>query len=129
MELTCASMFTGAHPWALPCVCGIQFTTTHHIYISTIGLFADDCIIYTKIINNKDMEKLQGDLNRLWEWAVEDAMVINPAKSKAVCFTRARVTEPLNYSLGDIVIPEASSCKYEGESNENRKKKILNLIY
>jgi hypothetical protein len=26
----------------------------------------------------------------------------------------ARVTEPLNYSLRDIVIPEASSCKYLG---------------
>jgi hypothetical protein len=35
------------------------------------------------------MENLQIDLNRLWEWAVENAMVLNPAKSKAVCFTRA----------------------------------------
>jgi hypothetical protein len=78
---------------------------------STIRLFADDCIIYRKIINDKDMEKLQRDLNRLGEWAVENALVINPAKSKAVCFTRARVTEPLNYSLRDIVIPEASCCK------------------
>jgi hypothetical protein len=34
-------------------------------------------------------------------------MVINPVKSKAVCFTRARVTEQLIYSLRDIVIPEA----------------------
>ena len=41
-------------------------------------------------------------------------MVINPAKSKAVCFMRDRVIEPLNYSLRDIVIPEASSCKYLG---------------
>jgi hypothetical protein len=46
------------------------------------------------------------DLNRLGEWTVENAMVIYPAKSKAVCFTRARVTEPLNCSLGNIVIPE-----------------------
>jgi hypothetical protein len=46
--------------------------------------------------------------------AVENVMVINPAKSKAVCFTRARVTEPLYCSLGDTVIPEASSCKYLG---------------
>jgi hypothetical protein len=45
---------------------------------------------------------------------VENAMVINPAKSNAVCFTRARVTEPLNYSLRDKEIPEASSCKFLG---------------
>jgi hypothetical protein len=41
-------------------------------------------------------------------------MIINPAKSKAVCFTRARVTEPLNYSLRDPVSLVASSCKYLG---------------
>jgi hypothetical protein len=29
------------------------------------------------------MENLQIDLNRLGEWAVENAMVINPTKSKA----------------------------------------------
>jgi hypothetical protein len=50
---------------------------------------ADDCIIHRKIINNKDTEKLQIDLNRLGEWAVENAMIIDPPKSNAVCFTRA----------------------------------------
>jgi hypothetical protein len=81
---------------------------------STIRLFADDCIIYRKIIDNKDMENLQMDLNRLGEWAVENEMIINRAKSKAVCFTRVRMTTLLNYSLRDTVIPEASSCKYLG---------------
>jgi hypothetical protein len=57
------------------------------------------------------MEKVQTELKRLREWAVENAMVINPVKSKAVCFTRARAKGPLNYSLRDSVIPEASSCK------------------
>jgi hypothetical protein len=41
-------------------------------------------------------------------------MKINPTKSKSDCFTRARVTEPLNYTIGGTVIPEASSCKYLG---------------
>jgi hypothetical protein len=63
---------------------------------STIRLFADDCIIKRKIKNNKYMEKMQIDLNRLGEWVVENAMIINRAKSKAVCSTRARVTEPLS---------------------------------
>jgi hypothetical protein len=40
------------------------------------------------------------DLNRLGEWAAENE-IINPTKSKAVCITRARVTELLNYSLRD----------------------------
>jgi hypothetical protein len=37
--------------------------------------------------------------------------IINATKSKTVDFTRAWVMEPLNDSLQDIVIPEASRCK------------------
>ena len=66
-------------------------------------------VIYKKIINNADMEKLQKDLDRLGEWAVENAMKINPSESRAIRFTRARVKDPLNYSLIDTLILEASS--------------------
>jgi len=45
------------------------------------------------------MEKLQKDLERMWEWAVENAMKINSSNSKAIRFMRARVKDPLNYSL------------------------------
>jgi hypothetical protein len=41
-------------------------------------------------------------------------MKINPTKSKAVRFVRARVKVPLNYSIMGTLIPEASSCKYLG---------------
>jgi hypothetical protein len=39
------------------------------------------------------MDKLQTDQNRLGELAVENKMQINPDKSKAVSFTKARVKE------------------------------------
>jgi len=42
---------------------------------------------------------LQIDMDRLGEWAVENAMKINPGKSKVVSFTRARVKDSLNYSF------------------------------
>jgi hypothetical protein len=64
-----------------------------------IRLFSDDCIIYRKILSNNDVENLQIDLNRLGEWTFENEMIINPAKGKSVCFTRAGVTESQNYSL------------------------------
>jgi len=41
-------------------------------------------------------------------------MKINPNKSKALSFTRVRVMDLLNDSLGDQTIPEASCCKYLG---------------
>jgi hypothetical protein len=81
---------------------------------STIRLFADDCIIYREGENYNDKENLQTDLNRLWKWAGENAMKMNSSKSKIVCFTRAPVKEPLNYTLEGTAIPEASSCKYLG---------------
>jgi hypothetical protein len=41
-------------------------------------------------------------------------MGINPSKSKAVRFTRARSNDPLNYSLMYALIPEARNYKYLG---------------
>ena len=35
---------------------------------SKIGLSADDCTIYRKILNIKDVEKLLTDLDRLGDW-------------------------------------------------------------
>jgi hypothetical protein len=39
---------------------------------SNIRLFADDCIIYRKINYSSDIDKLQKDLNKLGEWALEN---------------------------------------------------------
>jgi len=54
------------------------------------------------------------DLNRLGEWAVENEMKINPRKSQAISFTKARVKERIRYYFGDELIPEASSIEYLG---------------
>jgi len=71
-------------------------------------------LIYGKIVNCNEVEKLQIDLSRLREWAVENGMKTIPGKSKAVRFTRARMKNPLNYSLLEHESPEARSCKYLG---------------
>ena len=74
---------------------------------SNIGLFADGCAIRREIANSNDVDKLQtGD------WAVGNGMKINQGKSKAISFTRARVKDPLNYSLLYQVIAEVSSWEY-----------------
>jgi hypothetical protein len=81
---------------------------------STIRHFADDCVIYSKITKYENMINLQEDVDRLSQWAVVNAMKITPSKSKAVCFTRARAKDPLNYSLMGTLILETNSCKYLG---------------
>jgi retron-type reverse transcriptase len=47
---------------------------------SFIRLFADDCVIYRKILNNENMEKLQKYVDKMGEWAVVNSMKINPRK-------------------------------------------------
>jgi len=76
---------------------------------SNIQLFADDCIIYRNIMDSNDIDKLQTDLNRLGEWALENEMKINPDKSKAVSFTKGRVMERIRYYFGEHLIPGVSS--------------------
>jgi hypothetical protein len=41
---------------------------------SNIRLFADDCIIYRKRNDSSDIDKLQKDLNKLVEWALENTV-------------------------------------------------------
>ena len=65
-------------------------------------------------MNDSDREMLHIDLDRLEVWAIENTMKINPGKSKAVSFTRARVKDPLHYFSGDQRIPDARCCKYLG---------------
>ena len=89
-------------------------------YTQTVYLFKNTILpmphIYISFTNtNKNYtENLQEDLETLGEWAVENGMKINPSKGKAIRFTRARVKNPLGYSLCEQKIPEASSCKYLG---------------
>jgi hypothetical protein len=47
-------------------------------------------------VKNSDVEKLQIELGRLGEEGVKNGRKINPGKSKAVSFTRARVKDPPN---------------------------------
>ena len=40
---------------------------------SNIRLFADDCVIYRKILTKENTITLQRDVDRLGEWAVDNA--------------------------------------------------------
>jgi hypothetical protein len=72
-------------------------------------------MIYRKITNKNDIEKLQKDLDTLEEWAAENGMKINSGKYKAIRFKRAQVKN-IHWitSLGDKKILGTGSCKYLG---------------
>jgi hypothetical protein len=64
--------------------------------------------------NSSDTNILQKDLNKLGKWALENEMKINPRKSKAVCFTKARLKERIKYYFGYQLFSEANNFKYLG---------------
>jgi hypothetical protein len=88
---------------------------------SNTQLFADDCILYRKILDSSDIGKLQTDLNRLGEWAVENEMKINPDKSKVVRLARARVKDQLRYYFGDQLILEGTALSTRNNHTQRSK--------
>ena len=56
----------------------------------SIRLFADNCIIYRKIINKNDIEKLQKEFDTLGEWSVENETKYIPLKVRQQDFRELR---------------------------------------
>jgi hypothetical protein len=95
----------------------------------SIWLFADDCIIYRKVTNTKDIEKLQKDLDTLGEWAVDNEMKINHLKRKAIRFRGAGVKILQCYGLCYQKCLKGSSCKYYGIMLRSDKNCVDQLNY
>jgi hypothetical protein len=57
---------------------------------STVRLFADDCLVYRKIKNQRDTQHLQEDLDRLDNWSKEWQMAFNVSKCYIMRVTLAR---------------------------------------
>jgi hypothetical protein len=77
-----------SHTWSEYCVpaCLILFPTYgNYIWLdfeSTIKLITDNRIIYKKIMNDRDIDTFQLDIDILEQWTVENTMKINAGKVK-----------------------------------------------
>ena len=80
---------------------------------STVGLFADDCLVYREVGSIDDQLALQRDLYSLENWAHIWGMKFNP--SKCTIFTISR-SPPLHkfYSLCGTILQQVSEAKYLG---------------
>ena len=58
---------------------------------SEIRLFADDCVCYREIKDEKDTMKLQRDIDRLGSWARKWGMRFQPVKCNMMQLTRKRI--------------------------------------
>ena len=76
---------------------------------SILSLFADDAKCFRKIKNVDDCERLQQDLNGLYEWSQVWKLNFNVIKCKVVSFTRH--TKPIVFNYHQYgTISENVSC-------------------
>ena len=63
-------------------------------------------------MNDRNIDRLQMDMDRLVQWAVQHAIKINPGSRKAVSFTRSLLKGLLNYFGGTKEFRKREDCKY-----------------
>ena len=79
---------------------------------SNIRLFADDTIIYRKIRNTEDAEKLQTDLRTLERCSREWQMEFHPSKCNTLHITRSRSPILRYFMLYNTTLEAVDSVKY-----------------
>ena len=82
---------------------------------SEIRLFADDCVCYREIKDEKDTMKLQRDIDRLGSWARKWGMRFHPVKCNMMQLTRKRIKKiHASYTLEGTNLENVESIKYLG---------------
>ena len=82
--------------------------------LSSIRLFADDCVLYRQTQTKDDFNKLQQDLTKLAEWAKVWDMSFNVKKCAHMCISLKRHPVRHNFHIHGQQVPDASSYKYLG---------------
>ena len=87
---------------------------------SKIYLFADDTKIYRQIIDDKDNEILQEDLDRLCEWSDKWLLKFHPGKCHVLDIGKPR--ENYNYSLDNTILKHVNEEKDLGVTTDKQLK-------
>ena len=80
---------------------------------SEIRLFADDCVCYREIKDEKDTMKLQRDIDRLGSWARKWGMRFQPVKCNMMQLTRKRIKKKhmsIHHTVRTVRV--RSGCSY-----------------
>jgi len=82
--------------------------------LSSIQLFADDCVVYRLISNYDDIAVLQNDLDVISNWAHVWQIKFNVNKCVLLRVTRNHSPFASKYSLSSQMIQLSNTCKYLG---------------
>ena len=85
-----------------------------YVHHSSVRLFADDCVLYRKIQSNRDIEKLQEDLDNLLKWESDWKMEFHPSKCQLLRITNKRRPNVSVYNIHGHNLEAGDSAKYLG---------------
>lgn len=77
-------------------------------------LFADDTAVYKVVVNSKQQDQLQQDLQHLAEWERSWDMQFHPAKCVSMAVTRSRTPLSRSYVLHGHTLETVRTVKYLG---------------
>ena len=81
---------------------------------STCRLFADDCILYSKVSGPEDANRLQNDLDKLSAWQDKWQLGFNAQKCHVMRITHTRKPFLQQYKLNGVILEEKKSHTYLG---------------
>ena len=81
---------------------------------STCRLFADDCILYSKVSGPEDANRLQNDLDKLSAWQDKWQLGFNAQNCHVMPITHTRTPFLQQYKLNGVILEEKKSHTYLG---------------
>ena len=76
-------------------------------------MHADDIVLYRPIATHSDVESLQADVDKVFNWVRDAGLSLNAQKSKVIVFSCKRALPVVNILVCHNVIPVVeSTCDY-----------------
>ncbi|XP_072039069.1 uncharacterized protein [Amphiura filiformis] len=85
-----------------------------------VRLFADDCLVYSTVSNERDMDSLQADLKSLETWQETWKMSFNPSKCTVMEISLKRNPPHRDYIFCGQVLQQPNSNPYLGVQLDNK---------
>ena len=82
--------------------------------LNKVQLYADDVILYSKILTEEDCHLLQKDLDLLVQWSNKWLMTFNPKKCTFLRITNKKKFIPFTYYINNSIIQEVAHAKCLG---------------
>ena len=82
--------------------------------MSTVKVFADDCILYRPVAHTRDCQILQDDMSLLTRWEKLWQIQFNVRKCYAMSIIHKKVPLSFSYSMNDCVLERVKNYPYLG---------------